>query len=69
MDNKLFNKYKTLEFRSHPDGMLFPINWDWVRENNRCPLCENKLYISRKYPDSIICRNRKHKFFKIKAWK
>jgi hypothetical protein len=63
----LFDKYKNYKYRV-PD-MLFPIDWDAVRKTNKCPLCGNKLYDSMKYPNSIICKSKKHKFFKIKKWK
>jgi hypothetical protein len=64
ISNSLFEKYKNVEVRS--DGTLFGIDWDAVRKTNRCPLCGSKLYDSRKYPDSILCRSKSHRFFKIK---
>ena len=66
MTPSLFDKYKNMKVVS--DGTLFGIDWDAVRKTNRCPLCGNKLYPSMKYPDSILCRNKKHRFFKIKKF-
>lgn len=65
--NNLLDKYKQMKFKSN--GLLFDIDWEAVRKTNRCPLCGCKLYDSRKYPDSVVCRSKKHKFFKIKKWK
>ncbi len=67
INKNLFSKFKNFKYR--PTGLLFEIDWDAVRKTNRCPLCTNKLYESRKFKDSIICRNKKHAFFKIKKWK
>lgn len=66
INTSLFEKYRKLEVISN--GTLFNIDWTWVRKENRCPLCLCKLYDSVKYPDSIICRSKRHKFFKIKKW-
>lgn len=64
MKTSLFDKYDKIDYK--PSGTMFPIDWEWVRKENRCPLCTNKLYSSLKYPDSVLCRSKKHKFFKIK---
>jgi hypothetical protein len=67
IDSSLFDKYENLKFR-HSE-QLFDIDWEAVRISGRCPLCGNKLHESLKFKDSIICRNKKHRFFKIKKWK
>lgn len=71
IDGSLFDKYKDLKFRHNEQ--LFEIDWEAVRKSNRCPFCGNKLYPSLKYKGYIICKNqskkKKHRFFKIKAWK
>lgn len=59
---------KQKKFTLKSDGTLFGIDWDAVRKTNRCPLCGNKLYDSQKYRENVICRSKKHKFFKIKKW-
>lgn len=50
---------KEKNFRVFQESTLFPPNWEALKQK-RCPLCENKLKVT-KNKKLAICSGKKHK--------